>query len=183
MSISLIVLFLAGAFGALAKDVIQDNKVSLPKKNNGDFYLGFCGGMLSGGFVGLLADHNPTTAFFAGYAGTAIIENLIISSSTPAVPVPSDIEGLIRSVALRKKVDPDLAVRVARCESGLNPKAINVNVGGSRDRGLYQINEKYHPEVSESQAFDPEFSVNFFCDAVLAGKLSWWDASKKCWNK
>jgi hypothetical protein len=183
MSASLIVLFIAGAMGALAKDVISDNQLQVPKKLNGNFCLGFCGGMLAGGFVGMLVDNNPTTAFFAGYSGTAVLENLL---AKPVVIPPvssSTVELLIRKIAAEKKVDPELAVLVAKCESGLNPLAKHTNILGSVDRGLYQINSKYHPEVSDTQAFDPEFSINFFCDAVIAGKISMWSASQKCWDK
>jgi hypothetical protein len=33
--------------------------------------------------------------------------------------------------------------------------AVYVNTDGSRDRGLWQINDKYHPEVTDEEAFDP----------------------------
>lgn len=50
-----------------------------------------------------------------------------------------------------------LAVAVALAESGGDSAAVNVtgNHPPSRDRGLWQINSYYHPEVSDDAAFDP----------------------------
>lgn len=47
------------------------------------------------------------------------------------------------------------AVACALAESGGNPAAVNVNRDGSKDRGLWQFNSKYHPEVSDTAAFTP----------------------------
>lgn len=49
------------------------------------------------------------------------------------------------------------AVAVALAESGGNPQAVNTNSDRyrSRDRGLWQINAHWHPEVSDAAAFDP----------------------------
>lgn len=89
----------------------------------------------------------------------------------------------IREIAVQYDVDPDLAVRVARCESSLNPKARNVNRLGSVDRGLYQWNDRYHPEVSEHCADNVECATRRFCMAVKEGHLDWWNASRDCWSK
>ncbi len=182
METEIIILFVAGAFGALAKDIIQDGEIVLPKKINGKFSCGFLGGMVAGGMVGYLVDNNPTTAFLAGYAGTAVIENLLLKKKVKTSVITEPVREIIKRIAINKKVDPNLALRVAKCESGLDPRAVNVNALGSTDRGLFQINDKYHPEVTKEEAFDPEFATNFFCDAVNNNNLSWWDASKKCWN-
>ena len=48
--------------------------------------------------------------------------------------------------------------RIAKCESSLNPKAYSHD-GGAQARGLFQITRKYHPEVSDQQAFDPKWSL------------------------
>jgi hypothetical protein len=49
---------------------------------------------------------------------------------------------------------PDVAVAVCLAESSGNPQAIGTNIG-SVDLGLWQINSKWHPEVSEAAAFNP----------------------------
>lgn len=180
---AILILFLAGAFGSLAKDILEDNKLQLPKKSNSEFSLGFIGGMVTGGMAGYLIDGNPTTAFLAGYTGTAIIENLLLKKNKVASNNTKLNEAIIRKVAAQEKVDPDLAVRVAKCESKLNEKAVHTNPKGSRDRGLFQINDKYHPDVSDEEAFNPILSAEFFCKAFKAGHLNWWNATKKCWEK
>ncbi len=183
MEISILILFLAGAAGSLAKDILADNELKLPKKTNGTFSLGFLGGMVTGGLAGYFVDGNPTTAFLAGYAGTGIIANLLAKKNEVEVPFDSINEMLIRKIAKEELVDPDLAVRVAKCESNLDHNATHLNTDGSADRGLYQINSKYHPDVLDEQAFDPIFSAKFFCKAFKAGNLKWWDATRKCWEK
>lgn len=93
------------------------------------------------------------------------------------------VEEIIRRVALSQNVDPELAVDVARCESSLNPLAQNKNPSGSLDRGIYQWNTYWHPEVTDQQAYDPEMATLLFCQAVKRQRLYWWSASRKCWDK
>jgi len=73
----LFLLAVAGGLGALVKDVVKDNKLMMPKYENGTIALGFVGGVVIGMAVGYLVDQNPTTAFFGGYAGTQMLESLI----------------------------------------------------------------------------------------------------------
>lgn len=49
------------------------------------------------------------------------------------------------------------AVAIALTESGGKTDAVNVNTDAyrSRDRGLWQINDHWHPEVSDAVAFSP----------------------------
>lgn len=50
--------------------------------------------------------------------------------------------------------DPNTAVAIADCESGLNPKAYNPrNKDGSVDRGLFQLNSVHDKRV-ESMGMD-----------------------------
>jgi len=70
-------LFLAGAFGALIKDIVVDGKIELPKKIDAAIALGFIGGVLVGGFIGWVVDGSLITAALAGFTGTSVIENLI----------------------------------------------------------------------------------------------------------
>lgn len=48
-----------------------------------------------------------------------------------------------------------VASAVAYAESGGNIYAQHINSDGSVDRGLFQINNRYHPEVSDSCAYNP----------------------------
>lgn len=183
MEIWIINLFLAGALGALVKEIIQDNELTLPKIADGKLALGFLGSCFIGAIAGYLVDGDPVTAGLAGYAGLSVIENFLVKKSEIIVPIKEVTEAIIRRIAKEEGGDPDLAVRVAKCESNLDCQAVNINTDSSRDRGLFQINEKWHPEVSDEEAFNPITATQFFCKACKAGNLSWWDSSKKCWEK
>jgi peptidoglycan hydrolase-like protein with peptidoglycan-binding domain len=66
------------------------------------------------------------------------------------------------------------ATAVALAESGGRPNAVNVagNHPASRDRGLWQINDYWHPEITDAQAFDP-----FRCAAAaftISRSGVWW---------
>lgn len=175
-------LFGAGALGALIKDILQDNKLKLPTLEKGELSLGFLGSLVVGGFVGYMVDGSYITAAISGYTGFSIIKDLMNGKLETEKKTNINIEDKIKSKATEMGIDPELAVRVAKAESGLNPKATNTNKDGSIDRGIYQINSKWHPEVSESQAFDVDFSIDFFCKAVKDGHISWWDATKPVWD-
>jgi len=45
-------------------------------------------------------------------------------------------------------------------ESGRNPNAKHVNDDGSIDRGLWQINNVAHPDVTDATAYDPVLSTH-----------------------
>ena len=49
--------------------------------------------------------------------------------------------------ASRYHVDPLLLYAIARVESGLNPRARNINADGSQDIGLMQINSMHLPRL------------------------------------
>jgi hypothetical protein len=206
-----ILIFMAGMAGALVAQILKGNSIELPKKIDGKMSLGCLGGIILGGTAGYFVDGSPQTAFIAGFAGKEFIEKLLNKGLTNSQklaeaqqvldeddaeaqqvvdeeekelePDFSDIETMIRWKADRAGVDANLAVNVAKAESGLRPNAINVNTGGSTDRGLYQWNDKYHPEVTDAMAYDPEIATDLFLKAVKENHLSWWKASKKCWDK
>ena len=68
----------AGALGALIKDIVKDNKLVMPKFEDGSIALGFIGGVLIGASTGIVVDGNPITAFLAGFTGSQVIEALLI---------------------------------------------------------------------------------------------------------
>ncbi len=94
-----------------------------------------------------------------------------------------EVKELIQRVAEVEEVDPDLALNVAFCESSYNSLAVGNNYNNTIDRGLYQWNDYYHPEITDEMAFDPYIATKEFCKAVKAGNLYWWNSSKVCWNK
>jgi len=98
-------------------------------------------------------------------------------------PYQRAIAGIIRKIAEEQGVNPYLAIKVAYCESSLKPDAIRENNDGSIDRGLFQWNNKYHPEIDDYCAFNIRCSTIAFCKAVKRGKIHWWNSSRHCWSK
>lgn len=92
------------------------------------------------------------------------------------------IKKRIREIAKDEGINPELAVKVAECESSFKPLITGWNKNGTFDRGLYQWNNYWHPEISDKCAFDIDCSTRAFCKAVRGRHLNWWNASKKCWR-
>lgn len=74
-----------------------------------------------------------------------------------------------------------LAVAIAQAESGLRPKAFLVNKTRSgtyngTDRGLWQINSKYHPNVSDECAYSPSCNARAMARISVNGTkwTPWW---------
>lgn len=72
-------------------------------------------------------------------------------------------------IAKEKRMATTTLFNLITSESHWNPDAVN-----GRDRGIVQINSKYWPDVSDEEAFDPEFSINFAADAIKADKQFHW---------
>lgn len=70
----------------------------------------------------------------------------------------------------------EMAVAIAEAESGGYSDAININKGGSEDRGLWQINNYFHSEISDAAAFNPQEA------AAAAYKISGGGASWTQWS-
>jgi hypothetical protein len=88
---------------------------------------------------------------------------------------PEAVERRIRELAAEAHFAwPDYLVRLAKCESGLNPAAVNVNKDGSKDVGLFQINERYHPEVSDAVAKDIDESTKWTMWRINSGHQAEW---------
>lgn len=64
------------------------------------------------------------------------------------------------------------AIAVALAESGGRTDARHVNTGGSVDRGLWQINNRAHPDVSDATAYDPAGCARA-AYAISAGGTNW----------
>lgn len=67
-----------------------------------------------------------------------------------------------QTVATRRGPQPQIvvAIAVAMAESGCTPGATNVTTSGSVDRGLWQINSRYHPDVSDRCSFQIQCNAN-----------------------
>ncbi len=101
---------------------------------------------------------------------------------------PQTLEDMIREKARENGVDEDEVIFVAQCESELNHRVIgdgNLTCASTgdpmRSRGLWQINECGHPEISDKQAFDPVWSTDWAIEVFKRGDdaKEWKRCSKK----
>lgn len=92
------------------------------------------------------------------------------------------VEDQIRAIAEARNFKwTDYLVRLAYCESRLDPNTVNVHGNKpkeSYDRGLFQINSHWHKEVTNEQAFDISWSTNWTIDMINAGKQGQWACNK-----
>lgn len=98
---------------------------------------------------------------------------------------PASMISIIASICTKNGIPPQLGIEVARAESNLNPNSKLFNPPSkSTDRGLFQINDVYHKEVTDAEAYDPLFATQWFCTAVNGGHLhEYYSASQPVWSK
>lgn len=76
----------------------------------------------------------------------------------------------------------DWLTRLAKCESGLKEKISNDKgntPAGSIDRGIFQINDYWHSEVSDECSYDLRCSTIWTIQRVNAGYQSEWVCNNK----
>ena len=81
--------------------------------------------------------------------------------------------------------DADTMVRVAKCEGGLVPDAVNPT-NGSYDKGVFQISQKHHGAAMRElklDPFNPRDNIKYARILYEQNHLSDWRASKFCWLK
>lgn len=85
-------------------------------------------------------------------------------------------EDMIRRVGSQYRVDVELLLAVIKCESGLNPRAINRNPNGTTDYGLCQFNDYYYRDIitPEEALNKPEFAVATMCRMWEQGRQNDW---------
>lgn len=94
------------------------------------------------------------------------------------------VEEQIRKIANEANFQwTDYLVRLAKCESRLDPFALNSNGQYGIDRGLFQINNKYHPEVINACAFSIECSTKWTIEMINKGQQGQWACDKIVLNK
>jgi len=70
-------------------------------------------------------------------------------------------------------VHPHLLYAIAKVESGLNPKALNVNRNGSEDIGLMQINSSWLPRLKKEFGIEREQLFEPCTSLEVAGWILW----------
>lgn len=95
------------------------------------------------------------------------------SSSTPPAIVETLPEMADRISLAIAPDEPTSTIRnLVWTESRWDPLAVNEGC----DRGLVQINCESHPEVSDAQAYDPEFALTFAARAIASSTEEQWVA-------
>lgn len=122
--------------------------------------------------VGLLQEkYKPVMASPLSNKEYVMVEKIVEKE----IPVTKDspIEDQIRAAF---GAEGDIAVKVARCESHLNPKAVNKS---SSARGLFQIMQSWH-KIDQKWLFDPV--INIQVAHKLYQEQGWtpWAASNHC---
>ncbi len=89
---------------------------------------------------------------------------------------------VIFDYAQRYGADPELMVRIARCESGFNPAAQNKTSSAS---GIYQyINSTWQSQSLKygitTQKNDPYGQIELTARILADGGIHHWDASANC---
>lgn len=107
----------------------------------------------------------------------------------PKVTVGPDVDtiaSLVKEKSIEYGVDYAVAMTIIQNESRFYPdrvgdthlicKAVNSPYYGQymRSRGLVQINDCWHPEVTDAQAFDIMFSIEFLMIALKEGRCYEW---------
>jgi hypothetical protein len=96
---------------------------------------------------------------------------------------------MIKETSEKYGVDDNLAVEIARCESGLRQYSADGTIVRGKvnpqDVGVFQINENYHLRQSQEQGHDIYTTRGNIEYAILLIKKSGnkpWSASKPCWG-
>lgn len=103
-----------------------------------------------------------------------------VQAETPTVEVVEEepklnIEQKIEHYATAYGVNEDVMYNVIKCESSLNPKAVG---DGGQSRGLSQIHRPSHPHITDEQAFDEDFAIEFMAREMSQGNAWKWS----CWK-
>lgn len=73
--------------------------------------------------------------------------------------------------AKKYNIDPIKLQKTIECESGYNKSAAG---DGGKSRGVAQIHKRWHPNVSDKQAFDPYWSVTWAAKRFADGYAKEW---------
>ena len=106
-----------------------------------------------------------------GIAYASILSATVTYEAIEEIPIEESetLEEMALRIATRWNIDENILFNLVYYESRWDPHADN-----GHDRGLVQINRTYNPDVTDEQAFDPEFSLNFAAEAIAKGEASKW---------
>jgi len=89
-------------------------------------------------------------------------------------------EGYTRYMFTKAGLDAEYALRIATCESGLDPWAIGVNTNGTTDLGFFQRNQIHRATLSDEDAFDWKKNIDWTLNKVINdGGWGAWSCNRK----
>jgi len=132
------------------------------------------------GFLAVVIILLMATGILTGGSGNGDSVELAGSSSSPGAPLNQGSGKTLTALGVLQLAETAgiprsqlaTAVAIAMAESGFNPNATNVNTNGSTDRGLWQINNFAHPDVSDACAFDPSCNAEAMA-SISSGGTNW----------
>ncbi|MDR3191480.1 MAG: lytic transglycosylase domain-containing protein [Treponema sp.] len=106
-----------------------------------------------------LKEPKPAQNLISQYYRDLLSRDLVIDFFS-RITGSREIAEMILDAAEAHKVPPSLAFAVAWEESRYRPRAVNANNrNGSVDRGLFQLNSRSFPKLSETDFFDPRINT------------------------
>lgn len=88
-----------------------------------------------------------------------------------------DIPNLIKQSAEKYQISEKLLSDLLWCESRHKANAVGINKDGSKDRGVAQWNSRWHPEITDDQAFNPEIAIDKTAEFISRGQIWQWSCS------
>lgn len=123
-------------------------------------------------FITNLVIANAVTTREAPYLATKSTETRVYTKD--------EIILLIDKVASQNGfLDVEMLKTIIECESGFKPRALG-DFGHSR--GLVQIYDDYHTEITNDMAYNPEFAISFLIKNLQAGKGKMWTCYTKFYS-
>jgi hypothetical protein len=110
-----------------------------------------------------------------------VVEKPSIPTPTPKIAYRSNsglVEQRIREIGKElglKQWEIDRAIKIGFCESGLRTEAKG---DGTKSRGVWQIYRPAHPEITDEQAHDLEWSTGWSLTRMKQGSWSMWSCNK-----
>lgn len=98
-----------------------------------------------------------------------------VRRATVVPKVQTGYRALSDSYAKKYGVSASWMWSIVFCESGGNRYAIG---DSGRSFGLVQIFMPAHPNITKTQAFDPNFALNYIASNLAAGRASMWTCSR-----
>ena len=89
----------------------------------------------------------------------------------------STVRAYVQNASKTAGVNPGIAEWIVSHESRHHPEATG---DGGDSRGLWQINKTWHPEVSDTCAYDVTCSTNWSLNRIRAGYVDEWSTWKYC---